>query len=1035
MRHGFLRSSRYSPGNMTRESLEALFVGRGDLMEDVLSRVGTSIRSPEKHYVLLVGPRGSGKTHFIALACHRLMDRLDTASARDRVAVALLNEEEWGVASFLDLVVRILRALADRAPDLDAEIAGIYDRFSKDPANAEAFAVARLRQHTSGKTLLLLCENLVDLFHGLGEEGQKRWRATIQEDGNWAIVASTPSLFAAVTLQDNPFYGFFTIRALEKIDFDTGLDLLVKKAVHEDKRELADFLRTPLGRARARAIHHLAAGNHRAYVVLFDFLDKESLDDLVRPFMDMVDDLTPYYQDRMRQLPPAQRKIVEFLCLQGKPTTIKNISTPCLMSQQTAAKQIGELRAAGFVSRTRIGRNTYCELSEPLMRICIEVKDNKTRHFRLFVEFLRHWFTNRELERRHAAFLHDDHGAKLDRVHVEEAVRRSRADRFEPFADALHVEAERCWDADDYPGLATIQETLVQDSGRAEDYRVWVLALVEAGDTQAAIAAGREAVAKYPDDADLHYWLTHAFFEEDRLVEALATIDRAIAIDGEDSAYPCLRADVLLKLGQFEEALAAIDRAITIDGARPSYCCLRADVLFKLGQFEEALAAIDQAIAIDGAKPSYHCLRAGALLKLDQFEEAIREAQAVLDMEPDHWHSFGQMIDAAVAMGRLQDAEAHAKELVRLAPAEPAALLTASEFYRSQDRLDQALELVDKTLGIDADDHEARNLRGFILFEMEDYRRASEELRRSASHHRGSVSTHCRLADSLLLSGEWEEAVDVAEHLIEIDPMHHHAHYVRGEALVELGRPADAIAAFDELLPMNGCHSLLLAASCVREIGDYASAARYLERVAELQPDNRELWIERTRLHIDERAFDAAAESAARIAALPGGLLLGRLFAAQAAAATEPLPVVLDTLGAVLERKDFGSDEKRHLEATVGILTVSLRSFGPRHLPQGLAKLRDLLTDRIEGGVVGRILTDFLKANVDDGFTGSLADWERALEDIADSPLAKLRDCSIPVEMLQVAVRYTKTGDERHLLSLPLEQRQLLESVLPPAAG
>ena len=670
MRHGFLRSSRYSPGNMNRESLEALFVGRGDVMEDVLSRVDTSIRSPEKHYVLLVGPRGSGKTHFLVLAYHRLLDRFDTANARDRVAVALLKEEEWGVASFLDLVVRILRALADRAPDLDAKIVGIYDRFSKDPAEAEALAVELLRQHTRGKTLLLLCENLVDLFHGLGEEGQKRWRAAIQEAGNWTIVASTPSLFAAVTLQDNPFYGFFTIRALEKIDFDTGLDLLARKAVHEGKRELADFLRTPLGRARARAIHHLAAGNHRAYVVLFDFLDKESLDDLVRPFMDMVDDLTPYYQDRMRQLPPAQRKIVEFLCLQGKPATIKDVSTPCLMSQQTAAKQIGELHAAGFVSRTRIGRNTFCELSEPLMRTCIEIKDNKTRHFRLFVEFLRHWFTNRDLERRHVAFQHGGHGAG----------------------------------------------------------------------------------------------------------------------------------------------------------------------------------------------------------------------------------------------------------------------------------------------------------------------------------------------------------------------------HVRGEALIELGRPADAIAAFDELLPMNGCHSLLLAASCVRGIGDYASAGRYLERVAELQPDNRELWIERIRLHIDERAFGAAAESAARIEALPGGLLLGRLLAAQAAAATEPLPVVLDTLGVVLDPEDFESDEERHLEATVGILTVSLRNFGPRHLPQGLAMLRDLLTDRLEGGVVGRILTDFLKANVDDGFAGSLEDWERALESLSDT-LADLPDCRIPVEMLQVAVRYTKTGDERHLLGLPLEQRQLLESVLPPAAG
>ena len=966
MRQGFLRSSRYSPGNMDRESLEALFVGRGEVMEDVLTRVTTSIRSSEKHYILLVGPRGSGKTHLLALAYHRLMNRFDATDAQDRVAVALLNEEEWGVASFLDLVVRILRALADQAPDLDAEIAGIYERFSKDPADAETFALALLRQHTRGKTLLLLCENLVDLFHGLDEEGQKRWRATIQEDGNWTIVASTPSLFAAVTLQDNPFYGFFTIRALEKIDFDTGLELLARKAVHEGKTELAEFLRTPLGRARARAVHHLAAGNHRAYVVLFDFLDRESLEDLVGPFMHMVDDLTPYYQDRMRQLPPAQRKIVEFLCLQGKPTTIKDISTPCLMSHQTATKQIGELRIAGFVSRTRFGRNTFCELSEPLMRICIEVKDNKTQHFRLFVEFLRHWFTTRELERRHAAFQHGNYTADLDRVHVEEAVRCSLADRHEPFVAALHDEAMRCWDADDYEGLATIQETLARDNGSADDYGTWVLALVEAGDAQSAIAAGKEAVAKCLDDASLQYWLTHAYCMEERFAEALCAIDRAIALDGDEPAYFCLRADVLLGL--------------------------------------------------------------------EQFDEAIRDAQAVLDMEPDHWHSLEQMIDAAVAMDRPEDAKTHARELVRLAPTEPGALLAASEFHRSQDRLDQALELVDKALDIDANHRRARHLRGLVLFDMADYRRASEELREVASWQPNSVSAHCRLSDSLLMSGEWEEALAVAEHLIEIDPAHSHAHYVRGRALIELGRPADAIAALDGLLHTDDCHSLLFAASRVRGIGDYASASRYLDRVAEVQPDNRELWIERTGLHIDEGAFDAAAESAARIKALPGGSLLGRLLAAQAAAAIEPLPVALDTLGGVIEPEDFENDELLHIKSTAGILSVSVSSFGPRYLPDGLAKLRDQLTQLSDEGVVSDILTDFLIENVDDGFAGSLADWERVLESLVSS-LADFPDCRISVEMLQVAVRYTKTGDERHLLSLPLEQRQLLEDILPPSAG
>ena len=966
MRQGFLRSSRYSPGNMDRESLEALFVGRHDVMEDVLSRVTASIRSPEKHYILLVGPRGSGKTHFLALAHHRLMDRVEAADTRDSVAVALLNEEEWGVASFLDFVVRILRALADQAPDLDAEIAAIYDRFSKDPADAEGFAVARLRHHTRGKTLLLLCENLVDLFHGLGEEGQKRWRAVIQEDGNWTIVASTPSLFAAVTLQDNPFYGFFTIRALEKINFDTGLELLTRKAVHEGKLELAEFLRTPLGRARARAIHHLAAGNHRAYVVLFDFLDQESLEDLVGPFMHMVDDLTPYYQDRMRQLPPAQRKIVEFLCLEGKPTTIKDISTPCLMSHQTAAKQIGGLETAGFVNRMRSGRNTFCELSEPLMRICIEVKDNNTQHFRLFVEFLHHWFTTRELERRRAEFQHDDHTADLDRVHVEEAVRCSHADRHEPFVDALHDEAMRCWVSGEYSGLATILETLVQDSGRAEDYSMWVYALVAAGDARSAIAAGRDAVAKYPDDADLQYRLTRAYCMEKRFAEALSAIDRAIALNGEEPAYLCLRADVLLRL--------------------------------------------------------------------EQFEEAIQDAQAVLDSDPDHWHSLIQIINALVPLGRLRDAETRARDLVQLAPAEPRALFAASEFHVSQDRLDHALELVDKVLDMDADDKQARHLRGFVLFRMEDYRRASEDLRQSASHYPESVSTHCWLADSLLFSGDWEEAIDVAEHLLEIDPEHFHAHCVRGSALIKLGRPADAVAVLDELLPTDHCHSLLVAASKVRGISDFPSTGRYLDRVAELQPDNRELWIERTRLHIDEGAFDAAADCAAKMETLPGGSLLGRLLAAQVAAATKPLPVALGTVGADFEREDFESDEEQHFEVTVGILTVSVCNFGPRHLPQGLAKLRSLLTDLLDEGVVGRILTDFLKENVDDDFAGPLADWESAMQSVACS-LADLPDCRIPLEMLQAAVRYTKTGDEKHLLSLPLEQRQLLEDILPPAAA
>jgi len=377
------------------------------------------------------------------------------------------------------------------------------------------------------------------------------------------------------------------------------MELLAKKAIHEGKADLAEFLRTPMGRARVRAIHHLAAGNPRAYVVLFDLLDKEALDDLVEPFMRMVDDLTPYFQDRMSQLAPAQRKILAFLCHVGRPVTVKDIPTPCLMSQQTATKQIAELDNAGLVARTRFGRNTFCEVSEPLMRICIELKDNNAGQFRLLVEFLRNWFTSRELQ-------------------------------------------------------------------------------------------------------------------------------------------------------------------------------------------------------------------------------------------PD--------------------------------------------------------------------------------------------------------------------------------------------------------------------------------------------------RVSELAPDKLGLWVQRAQLAIEREAFDTVRKYAAKLERLPNGSLLGRLFAGQAAAATRPLAVALDTVGQV-DPVNYRQCEELHRRILVALLTSSLRSFGPRQLPEGLTKLRDALGCLLEEGVLGKILADFLLENVE-GLAGTLLDWEIAMDCIAAS-LKDVSDCRIPIEMLRTAVQYTKTGDEKHLLRLPLEQRELLREVLP----
>ena len=397
-----LQTSRYSPGNLAPAVLERLLVGRAELLDELVNKVSRSILTKDKQHMLLIGPRGTGKTHLMALLHQRLTTDPALAAERAKSVIVYLNEEEWGIASFLDFLLTILLSIDSGHGEIASQIALVGETFARDPARARDLAENALQDAIKGRTLVLLCENLHDLFEGLGAEGQARWRSLVQEQRSWCIVATAPSLFADVSRQTEPFYGFFTIRSLEQLSLDEAIELLRRKAELEGRRDLAEALDTPTGRARVRAIHHIVGGNHRAYIVLSQYLTKESLDDLVAPFMNMVDDLTPYFQERMRSLTsPLQRKLVSYLCKQRRPSAVRDIARLALVQPQSAAKQLGELAKSGLVQKTSRGRESYYELSDPLMRICIEVRDNRAGYVESFVELLRHWFSSRELESNH----------------------------------------------------------------------------------------------------------------------------------------------------------------------------------------------------------------------------------------------------------------------------------------------------------------------------------------------------------------------------------------------------------------------------------------------------------------------------------------------------------------------------------------------------------------------------------------------------------------------------------------------------------
>jgi DNA-binding transcriptional ArsR family regulator len=344
-----------------------------------------------------------GKTHLVSLVYYRIREMDDLG---DRLLIAWLREQEWGITSFLDLLLRIFRALQEESEGRGVKscvpkerVESLYE-LSSDAA--ERAGAELLKEVIGDHTLLLLMENLDEIFAGLGDEGQRRLRAFLQENVCCTILATSQSLFNGVKLQTSPFYGFFRIHHLEDLTSEDATQLLANIARLEGKADLESFIRTTTGGDRIRAVHHLAGGSHRVYVIFSEFLTRESLDELVEAFMQTLDDLTPYYQARMSYLSPQQRKIIEFLCDRRHPVPVKEIAQRCFMTHQTASGQLKDLREKGYVTSEAIGRESFYELREPLMRFCLEVKKQRGEPIHLFVEFLRLWYTRTQLQERYS---------------------------------------------------------------------------------------------------------------------------------------------------------------------------------------------------------------------------------------------------------------------------------------------------------------------------------------------------------------------------------------------------------------------------------------------------------------------------------------------------------------------------------------------------------------------------------------------------------------------------------------------------------
>ncbi|WP_136192844.1 tetratricopeptide repeat protein [Actinomyces procaprae] len=770
--------SRYTPSTMPGEQLERLFVARERILDRLVARVEALGTTPSPHHTLLVGPRGAGKTHLIALVAHRARRLI---AGGQRMRIAWLPEDPWTIVSYGRLLAAILNAVEEE-PD-------------SPPSEDQLDAQLRASLRTNGPVLLLM-ENVDQILNAIGDLGQQRLRNLFQTEPGILLIGSTTTLDRTLADEAFPFFDFFDTIRLEPFSAQEAQDMLRALAHEGEDSALEERLEDADAVARIHTIAHLAGGQPRLWALLGSVLTVEQVDNITDLLLTRFDDLTPYYQERLARLSPQQRLVVAELAAADRPLPVKAIAERVGADQRSVAKSVNDLADQGWLAAVSTPfahlldrRRTYYELAEPLARLAFQIKESRGEPLKLIIEFLVNWFDAEEL---HASGRNEYARAALEMIDQDETLSLVRG--------LTSLPAVR------RPSLALL--------GRVDD----ALAALAGGDA--------EPVMSLP--STLRQAIELRYGDDDGITDMrLLLLERALTEVGN--------------VPQADSQEAWLSRAERLDGEARSHQSRLMHVRWlaagwRLGEAEAALSTIPPGIEhVDGQEAladAYQASGRGAKA-IDLYQQVLDDRRHILGPDhPDTLTSRSNLAYAYQSAGRLEEAiglheQVLQDRLLVLGPDHPDTLASRNNLahaYQAAGRVAEAIDLFEQVLEdrlwVLGPDHPdtlasrnnlayAYHAAGRVAEAIDLFARVADDSRRILGlDHPNTLASRNNLATAYRGAGRAAEAIDLFKQLVEdclraLGPDHPRTLFSRNNLAVayeSAGRVEEAIGLFEQVV-------------------------------------------------------------------------------------------------------------------------------------------------------------------------------------------------------------------------------------------
>ena len=343
-------ASLYTPWVETGAALRDRNVGREEELALIRDGARRLIQGDRALPLYFFGPRGTGKSHVLALA----------------VAELQLSALTGGLA---------IHTVPQDVPQ-GGSADELWRRVCRPPGHAPWLDWGSPRQSPKIGTAMVIIEGFDRHTRALGTAGCRELRALLREHPGVWLVGTGARLTDELTDRDAAFYGYFDTRPIAPFAEPEAAELLDRQ-VSDEVRSLERWS------ARKAAALTLAGGNPRALIALANALSAAPKEEIATRLVQVLDEFTAHFQLRFQDLSANEQQLVELLSIAPRALGPTEVASRLGGGSSTWSTVAGRLQESGVLRSQHDGRNSWYFISEPLFRYWLECRGAPWRETRV----------------------------------------------------------------------------------------------------------------------------------------------------------------------------------------------------------------------------------------------------------------------------------------------------------------------------------------------------------------------------------------------------------------------------------------------------------------------------------------------------------------------------------------------------------------------------------------------------------------------------------------------------------------------------